>query len=188
MKNSTKLNIKGFTLVELLVVVLIIGILASIALPAYQKSVEQSRAAQVWPLLKSVTDASKIYYMSRGAYPTTFDSLDILAPSWSGAEKWSTLTNISDTRSNGEWSLQLYKTEGTGAFQVYAGRLKGKYRGAGFVITAIPGNGSESDVMRCVERRQSGIVFEEEAGAYCEEIFDGVDMNTDGTYRAYSLP
>lgn len=58
---------KAFTLIELLVVVLIIGILASVALPQYQKAVEKSRQTEAWTTMKSIMDAMKIVQMENGA-------------------------------------------------------------------------------------------------------------------------
>ena len=71
---------RGFALIELLIVVLIIGILAAIALPQYQKAVTRSRMAKMQAMMEEVVKAGKLYYLRTGVYPTSFDDLDINLP------------------------------------------------------------------------------------------------------------
>ena len=61
-------------------VVLIIGILASIALPQYQKAVLRARYVQLVTLGDSICRASNLYYMANNAWTTNFDELDISLP------------------------------------------------------------------------------------------------------------
>lgn len=182
---------KGFTLIELLVVVLIIGILSAVALPQYQKAVEKARATQALTLLKSIGSAANVYYMANGDYPTSFGELDVDISNWTGNEAWR--TDTIDTRSNGEWSLQLYKTVDTEALVLYIGRLTGKYKGVGFSMTIIPGTGnkyiSRIGKIQCLERISSGIIYEGEAGSYCNKLFQGtLDPTVGDTIRVYRLP
>jgi len=80
-KNSSK----GFTLLELLVVVLIIGILASIALPQYQMAVTKAKVASILPLMRRFKDALHEYNLQHGDYrvptATTGEYLGVTWPS-----------------------------------------------------------------------------------------------------------
>ena len=72
---------KAFTLVELLVVVLIIGILAAIALPQYKKATIKSRFVQSKIMTKALAQAEEVFFLANGKYATSFDKLDISMPS-----------------------------------------------------------------------------------------------------------
>ena len=57
---------KGFTLIEMLVVVLIIGILAGIALPQYNQAVEKARLSEVLINAKAIEDSIDRYLLQNG--------------------------------------------------------------------------------------------------------------------------
>ena len=68
---------KGFTLIEMLVVVLIIGILAAIAIPQYNKTVWKSRFTQAKIVATAVANAEEIFYMVNGRYTGDLEELDV---------------------------------------------------------------------------------------------------------------
>ena len=72
-----KNNKKGFTLIEILVVVLIVGVLGSIALPQYLKSIEKSKYAEAEEILQTIYTAQHRYVLENNTYAENFDDLDI---------------------------------------------------------------------------------------------------------------
>ncbi|MCR5505111.1 MAG: prepilin-type N-terminal cleavage/methylation domain-containing protein, partial [Elusimicrobiaceae bacterium] len=72
-----KINKKGFTLIEILVVILIIGVLAAIALPQYNMAVMKSRYSTMMNIVNAISDAEERYYLLHDEYSATFDGLDI---------------------------------------------------------------------------------------------------------------
>ncbi|MBR2082995.1 MAG: prepilin-type N-terminal cleavage/methylation domain-containing protein [Elusimicrobiaceae bacterium] len=75
---------QAFTLIELLVVILIIGILASVAMPLYKKAVLKSKTAQIVSLVRAISDAQEVYFLANGEYASSWNDLDISLPSSNG--------------------------------------------------------------------------------------------------------
>lgn len=72
---------RGFTLVELLVTVVVAGILAAVAYPAFTSHVQRSRRADAVALLSAVTQAQERYRTNRVEYAHTLTDLGLTAAS-----------------------------------------------------------------------------------------------------------
>lgn len=67
---------KGFTLLELLMVVIIVGILGALAIPNYIESQKKSYSAEAWSNLNALLEAMQIYYVDHSyTWTTTVASL-----------------------------------------------------------------------------------------------------------------
>ncbi|PJA39288.1 hypothetical protein CO179_05630 [candidate division WWE3 bacterium CG_4_9_14_3_um_filter_39_7] len=61
----------GFTLIELIVVIVIIGLLAGIGIASFQGSLQNARTAKRLSDLKEINDALKRFYIVHGLYPVS---------------------------------------------------------------------------------------------------------------------
>lgn len=69
---------RGFTLMELMVVIVILGILAAIVVPQFMSEPHKARVVQARLQMENFSTALKRYHLDNGSYPTTEQGLQAL--------------------------------------------------------------------------------------------------------------
>lgn len=94
MKSYRRSNRKGFTLVEILIVVIILGILAAIVIPQFTNASSDARQSSMTSQLQTIRSQVELYKLQHGdVFPTTDGAID-------SAWDWTKLTGTS-TGTNG---------------------------------------------------------------------------------------
>ena len=68
----------GFTLLEILIVVVILGALAALAIPAYIATTEKAKKQEAYQALTALRESQQRYYAANGTYSNTFTGLDFM--------------------------------------------------------------------------------------------------------------
>jgi prepilin-type N-terminal cleavage/methylation domain-containing protein len=131
---------KGFTLVELAVVIVIIGVLAAFGVPKFLNSVERSKAAEAFAYLSAVRSAEERYLAKEGVYTADLTALDInlQAPKYFTVPTTITVTAGTAT-SPPAWSLTLTRVAATSSKGAYTVTFtEGGFDSTNSTITANP--------------------------------------------------
>ncbi|EPI1442960.1 pilin, partial [Neisseria gonorrhoeae] len=72
---------KGFTLIELMIVIAIVGILAAVALPAYQDYTARAQVSEAILLAEGQKSAVTEYYLNHGEWPEDNDKAGVASAS-----------------------------------------------------------------------------------------------------------
>jgi prepilin-type N-terminal cleavage/methylation domain-containing protein len=114
-KNSKQ---RGFTLVELAIVIVIIGVLASFGVPRFRDAVERSKAGESMNFLSAVRAAQERFHAREGTYGDEMTDLDISIPS----PKYFTVGDIAAGSTDDledSWQLTLTREGASAGYGAY---------------------------------------------------------------------
>jgi general secretion pathway protein G len=86
--STRRISEDGYTLMELLVVLAILGFLAAMATPQVLKYIDRSRASTAKTEVANISSALELYKLDVGRYPTTQEGLTALQKAPPGIDNW----------------------------------------------------------------------------------------------------
>ena len=123
----------GFSLVEIMIAVIIVGILVAIAIPNYSRSFERAKSAQAVQILKTLRSAELAYFSE---YQGFFNNLAAMEDFVGG--------NFYSDDSNPDWDFAI--TNATGSqLSLTATRLRGPHAAAGNTTMTLNDNITTND-------------------------------------------
>ena len=130
MKKNNRM-LEGFTLVEILIVVVIIGILATVAIPTYFKYVERGYASDAKVQIKNILGSAELSRQETGQWPTDVETM--IAEGYIGLKasilnKW-------------EFTIQLEDNETGTSGQISATSMPAMHGGEGHQVTYLVDEG-----------------------------------------------
>ena len=121
MKKGNKMK-KGFTLIELITVVIIIAIMAALAMPQYTRFIERAHGTTAKNALNMIRKAEATYFILESQYTSNMTALAVEVP-----EILRLITSL-------EWNYTI-TTPSNSTFTAAAKRLKGAYSNSYMNIT-----------------------------------------------------
>ena len=132
------MNKKGFTLMELTIVMLIVSILTAVALPNYRKAIQKSRSVEANIMSKSILEGAAMYAVAYRKCPDSLNDLDI---------KVSGISSTASHRANGKDWVFVLKYLGAQADRVCYVGVETKGQPVSFTVARIyVGKSGVSDV------------------------------------------
>ena len=108
-------NNQGFTLVELAVVVIIIGVLAAFAVPKFRDAVERSKASEAFNYLSTVRASQERYHARNATYASDRSKLDVSLAD----PKYFGVGDIDDSTLETSWKLTLTRSGASAGYGAY---------------------------------------------------------------------
>ena len=130
-----KRKMRGFTLVELLVVVVVLAVLAAIVLPKFMDSGKRSKESALRSDLKLVRNAISLFRNDTGVYPLTLDDLVATAAPAKGSDGTADVALTASTW-HGPYIQSVPTDSVSGAAYTYT-------KTSGTVVSSASGNGMD---------------------------------------------
>ena len=115
LKNAAGRQQAGFSLVEMTIVVVILGVLAMMAVPRYQTAVERAKGAEAFTYLAQIEGAQERHNARTGEYAQQLNRLDIKMKT----PAHFTVGNFTSYNWQTQWELRLTRQGASSGFGAY---------------------------------------------------------------------